>query len=471
MHRRKRAVVPALVLVLALALALAPTQPSGAQGSDTLPDKVIGFSLGPFAQRQETAAVEVDRMKGIGTNTVTVSVWWNLDNDRSVLAPTQYTKSDAEVRLAINAIRQRGLAAAILPVFTCANCRENWRGAADPSSKTVFYESYTNFIEKYAEIAEEEGANLVFIGSEMSSLQGDTEAWKDVARAARAKFSGALAYDVNWDAIDGVRFWDAVDIPSISAYFPLSNKRHPTLAALKKAWTRSELDGRNAAGEVEKLAARTGKKVLFGEAGYRSRDWATKLPFDYAADEGDPNPALQADAYQALIETFDSKPYWRGVLWWEWELNSARPEREETFTPRGKAAEDVIKAWYVDGVRPTAESPRLADRSGQTGGSDAPPSAGGGTEGRPGGVGARPGTVTPKPGTATTTSPSPDAPGGVPGVGGAAGPNVPADGEVAGAPTDENPASSSVPARTVAAVVAGALLLLVVLGAMSRRSA
>ena len=418
--------------------------------------------------------VEIDRMKRIGTNTVTVTVWWELDNDRSVLAPTQYTKSDAEVRLAISAIRQRGLSAAVLPVFTCANCHQNWRGAASPSSKTVFYESYTNFVGRYAEIAEEEGAGLVFIGSEMSSLQGDTDRWREVARATREKFSGALAYDVNWDAIDGVKFWDAVDIPSISAYFPLSNKRHPTLDALKKAWTRSEVEhwaGRNSVAEVEKLATRTGKKVLFGEAGYRSRDFATKLPFDYAATEGDPNPALQADAYQALIESFDSKPYWRGVLWWEWELNTPRPEREETFTPRAKAAEDVIKAWYVDGIRPTEGTPRLADRSGKTGGNTAPSTGGGGTTsgGTNSGTssgGQRPGTTTP--GAAGQPSQNNGNPTGTPGVDGAGGP-VP--GSETAAPPDTENTSTSAPARTVAAVVGGALLLLVVVGALMRRDA
>ncbi|MFP5327707.1 MAG: glycoside hydrolase family 113, partial [Acidimicrobiia bacterium] len=379
---------------LVLLASLGVPAPSSAQERDTLPPEVMGFSLGPFAQRQETMGVELDRMQRVGTNTVTVTVWWDADQERSVMAPTRYTKTDAEIRLAMRAIRQRGLAVAMLPLFTCSNCENTWRGAIKPSNKTVFYESYRAFVERYAAIAEEEGAALVFIGSEMSSLQGDTAEWRNIAAGVRSKFSGSIAYDVNWDAVDGVRFWDAVDIPSISAYFPLSEKRHPTLETLKKAWLSSQVEhwrGRNSVAEVQKLATRTGKKVLFGEAGYRSRDWATRLPFDYAADDGDPNPALQADAYQALLETFYDKPYWRGVLWWEWELNSPQPSQEKTFTPRGKPAEEVLRAWYVEGIRPNAQSPRLADRSAQTGSSGrggAQPGSGGnslsGTGGRSG---------------------------------------------------------------------------------------
>lgn len=455
-------------VILASLSSLGIPAASSAQGRDNLPQDVMGFSLGPFAQRQETMGVELDRMQSIGTNTVTVTVWWDADQERSVMAPTRYTKTDAEIRLAIRAIRQRGLAAAMLPLFTCSNCENTWRGAINPSNRTVFYESYRAFVEKYAAIAEEEGAALVFIGSELSSLQADTAEWRSVAAGVRSKFSGAIAYDVNWDAVDGVRFWDAVDIPSISAYFPLSDKRHPTLESLKKAWLSSQVEhwqGRNSVAEVQKLATRTGKKVLFGEAGYRSRDWATRLPFDYAADDGDPNPALQADAYQALIETFYGKPYWRGVLWWEWELNSPQPSQEKTFTPRGKAAEDVLRAWYVEGIRPTSQSPRLADRSAHTGASGRGGASQPGSGNAQSGAGGRTGAGLP--GGADTPASKRGAPTGSPGAGGAAGPAIPG-GEVA-APGNPDDTVSSNRARPVAAAIGGALLLVVVLGALTRK--
>ena len=455
---------------LAFVASTAVTPATSAQeGIDTLPDKVVGFSLGSIAQQQRFAGVENRRIRKTGANTVSLSVWWDFDNRTSTVRPGQMTNPDSEVRLAIRTVRSSGLSAAILPLLMCTTCETNWRGSIEPRNKTLFYESYRSMIRNYAEIAQDEGASLLFIGSEMSSTQGDTEEWREIADVARSEYSGAIAYDVNWDAIDGVKFWDAVDIPSISAYFPLSEKRHPTLDTLKKAWYSSQEEhwlGRNSVAEVQKLSAKTGKRVLFGEAGYRSIDWATKLPFDYARDDGDPNPALQADAYQALIETFDDKPFWRGVLWWEWELNSARPQTETGFTPRGKAAEDVMRAWYAEGIRPSEDTPRLADRSPQIGGSE-----GSSTEGESSGqtTGGRSGPARPNNATPNGQQPATQAPGGAPGVGGAAGPEVTPDGQVAAPPGDR--AASSTPARTVAAVIAGALILLVVLGAMSRRGA
>ena len=447
-------------------VAIAP--PTGAQeGIDTLPDKVVGYSLGPIAQQQRTAGVENRRIRSTGANTVSLSVWWDFDEETSTVRPGQMTNPDREVRLAVQSVRASGLSAAILPMLMCTRCETNWRGAIKPSNKALFYESYRGMIRNYAQIAQEEGASLLFIGSEMSSTQGDTEEWREVAATARSEYAGAIAYDVNWDAIDGVKFWDAVDIPSISAYFPLSPKRHPTLETLRKAWYSSQVEHwyqRNSVAEVQKLAQKTGKRVLFGEAGYRSVDFGTKLPFDFAA-EGDPNPALQADAYQALIETFDDKPYWRGVLWWEWELNSPQPEEETGFTPRGKAAEDVVRAWYAEGIRPSAETPRLADRSPQTGGSDAPT---GGTSG--GTSGGRTPTAPPKATGGSPGQPPTNAPAATPGANGAAGPATGPGDEVA-APAPRDKVSTSPPARTVAAAVAGALLLLVLIGAMARRSA
>jgi hypothetical protein len=454
---------------LACVASLATASATGAQeGIDTLPDKVVGYSLGPIAQQQRTAGVENRRIRSTGANTVSLSVWWEFDPETSTVRPGQMTNPDGEVRVAVQSVRASGLSAAILPMLMCTRCETNWRGAIKPSNKTLFYRSYRGMIRNYAEIAQDEGASLLFIGSEMSSTQGDTEEWREIAATARSEYSGAIAYDVNWDAIDGVKFWEAVDIPSISAYFPLSPKRHPTLDTLKKAWYSSQVEHwyeRNSVAEVQKLAQKTGKRVLFGEAGYRSVDFGTKLPFDFAA-EGDANPALQADAYQALIETFDDKPYWRGVLWWEWELNTARPERETGFTPRGKAAEDVVRAWYAEGIRPSEEAPRLADRSSQTGGSNAP--TGEDTTGRTGG--GRTPTAPPKTPTGSPGQPPANAPVASPGADGAAGPAAQPNGEVA-APAPQDNVSSSVPARTVAAVVAGALILLVLIGAMARRDA
>ena len=446
-------------------LAVAPAT-SAQQGIDTLPDKVVGYSLGPIAQQQRTAGVENSRIASTGANTVSLSVWWEFDPETSTVRPGQMTNPDREVRVAVQSVRSSGLSAAILPMLMCTRCETNWRGAIKPSNKTLFYESYRGMIRNYAQIAQEEGASLLFIGSEMSSTQGDTEEWREVAAAARSVYAGAIAYDVNWDAIDGVKFWDAVDIPSISAYFPLSPKRHPTLDTLKKAWYSSQVEHwyeRNSVAEVEKLAQKTGKRVLFGEAGYRSVDFGTKLPFDFAA-EGDANPALQADAYQALIETFDDKTYWRGVLWWEWELNSPQPEKETGFTPRGKAAEDVVRAWYAQGIRPSQEAPRLADRSSRTGGSGTTDE--GGSMSRTGG--GRTATA-PKASTGSPQQPATQAPGGAPGVGGAAGPAAEPGAAIAAPAPEDN--AASVPARVVAAVVAGALLLLVVIGAMARRDA
>ncbi|HVA42061.1 MAG TPA: hypothetical protein VNF50_01100, partial [Acidimicrobiales bacterium] len=60
------------------------------------------------------------------------------------------------------------------------------------------------------------------------------------------------------------------------------------------------------------------------------------------------NPTLQANLYQALLQTFSGYSWWMGVAWWEWSDATGDAAR----TPRGKAAETLLRNWYVNGWRP-----------------------------------------------------------------------------------------------------------------------
>ena len=338
----------------ALLTLLAAATPDAMAQQRRAPERVHGATMGPLAHRASETGGELERMKAAGLNTVSLTVWWKANEDMSTIAPAEYTEPEAALALAIRSAHAAGMSVALMPMFHCQPCDSTWRGLIKPADRDAFYEDYTGFIERYATFAETEGVELFFLGSELTTLQGDTEDWRSIAAAARKRFSGEIIYDVNWDAIGGVRFWDAVDLPSISAYFPLTETARPTVAELKAAWRSGKqkltMDNDSYA-MVEQLARQTGKQVLFGEAGYRSREYGARQPFDGVARNGDPSGEVQANAYQALLETFDSKPWWRGVVWWDWEI---APPDDTSFSPRGKPAEALLKRWFVDGWRPTS---------------------------------------------------------------------------------------------------------------------
>lgn len=349
--RHLRAALVALALIVALGVS-APSK-VGAQ-QRRAPQRVHGATMGPLAHRAAETGGELARMKAAGLNTMSITVWWKANEDLSTIAPADYTEPESALAQAVRSAHAAGMSVALMPMFHCEPCDSTWRGLIKPDDRDAFYEDYTGFIERYATFAEKEGVELFFLGSELTTLQGDTSDWRNIAAAARDRYSGEIAYDVNWDAVGGVQFWDAVDVPSVSAYFPLTETARPTVEELKAAWRSGKQKltmGSNSYATVEDLARRSGKQVLFGEAGYRSREFAARQPFDGVSTNGDESGEVQANAYQALLETFDAKPWWRGVLWWDWEI---APVNDTSFSPRGKPAEILLKAWLVDGWRPAA---------------------------------------------------------------------------------------------------------------------
>jgi hypothetical protein len=238
------------------------------------------------------------------------------------------------------------------PKLWCLLCQPldgyTWRGRLKPANPAAFFASYGQMVEHYADLARQHGVDLFFIGSELSETQGFTDQWRALAKDVRTHFPGRIAYEVNWDVFDRVGFWDAVDVAGLSAYFPLDDAAHPSAAELKDAWH----DSRNPkwlhhdwVQNVRDLARMSKKPVLFGELGYPSAAYGAKAPFDPSV-AGAPDMAVQANAYQAALETFQDEPYWMGVIWWEWYVTSGGAN-DNSYSPRDKTAEKVLTRWYT----------------------------------------------------------------------------------------------------------------------------
>jgi len=44
----------------------------------------------------------------------------------------------------------------------------------------------------------------------------------------------------------------------------------------------------------------------------------------------------------------ESRPWWMGVIWWEWFVSGGGPN-DNTYSPRDKPAEKFLTAWYHRG--------------------------------------------------------------------------------------------------------------------------
>lgn len=316
---------------------------------------MAGMGLSPPGTPQQAVATELPRIKGDGINTGSFDVWWDVDAEtKTEVTPGSITISDSDLKLAIQKAKAAGLKVVLEPKVWCPRCRPStWRGYLQPDDVNTFFDNYRAMIDHYAEIAQQTGVDIFYIGSEMSMVQDETDQWRQVAAEARARYSGTLTYGVNWNVLDRVHFWNVVDLVSVSAYFPLSGDERPSIDDLKSAWKTSQdpaWKGRHWFDELVALHNDTRKPIFFGEAGYLSSTYAAHQPYDETATH-DPDQKLQSDAYQALLETFEGQSWWAGVVWWEWTLSNGN---DMSYSPRNKVAEQLLKSWYVDGWRPSS---------------------------------------------------------------------------------------------------------------------
>jgi len=299
------------------------------------------------------AASDLAHLKADGINTVSLFVWWLAPSRTGdTLTPYSGTTGDDALTTEIGAARRLGLAVTLTPLFYCADCEGGWRGTMAPADMDGFFRSYGAFIDHYARLAAAQGVGTLYVGSEMTSLETEATHWRSLIAAVRADFHGTIAYEENWDVAGRAPFLSDVDLIGISAYFPLDDAPAPTLSHLLADWSSSQASaayGSDWVSKLDHLAASTGKPIVFGEAGYMSGDYAAKQPF--LNFEGQPDWQLQSDLYQALLETFSSRSWWAGAVWWEWGKADGLIA-DSGRSPGGKTAEILLKRWYAEGARP-----------------------------------------------------------------------------------------------------------------------
>ena len=357
----RRKLSRALAVAAAVVVTAALTGRSGARADGT-DGRVAGASLTNIGTADASqAAAALARISSDGLNTVALNVWWEADSPTaSSVHPYSATVDDATLSEQMSLARAAGLHVVVVPLFFCTGCEGQDRSVIHPANVAAFFASYRAFVDRYAALAQAGGATTLYVGSELSSLEGATNLWRSLIAGARGLFHGQIAYEENWDVLGNAKFLGSLDVIGVSAYFPLDPAASPSLPQLLADWHSSSepgWQGRNWVAEVARLARTYGKPVVFGEAGYMSGDHAAAHPYLNSYDT--PNPNLQADLYQALLETFGGYQWWAGAVWWDYELEpDALAANGRTFT--GKPAETVLQLWYAGGVRPPTPSTPMA---------------------------------------------------------------------------------------------------------------
>jgi hypothetical protein len=204
-----------------------------------------------------------------------------------------------------------------------------------------WFAAYEAFILHYARLAETQGFEALAIGTELGKTTGRTADWKRIVAHVRKVYHGKLTYCANWnDEPERVGFWDDLDFIGVQAYYPLADVDRPSKEAIATRWI-------PIAAKLAALATRTGKPIVFTEVGFKSHDGSLKEPWQWE-ENGAVDVELQRDAFSAMFETFWTKPWFGGAFVWKWHP-IMRPDsrRDRDFTPQGKPALKVIRAYYT----------------------------------------------------------------------------------------------------------------------------
>ncbi len=310
-------------------------------GCERMPEQ-RGVALGLFSEDPDWSyRTFLQEIAAVGATHVALVVPWYVDDAAGVrIGPhPRFTAPERVIRRTTLEARALGLEVTLFPIVRITNPSPgDWRGNLHPASKPAFFASYTSFIETFARLGSELSIPRLVVGSELSTLDTDRSTWAEIIRGVRRVApSTKVLYSANWDHYREVPFWDLVDEIGVSGYFELDpENKHPTLEGLTSAWRRDRM-------ELEALARRWGKPLVLTEVGYLSQHGTHAWPWKEEADE-----PLDLEAQRLCFEA--TRNAWRGskalggLYIWNW-FGWGGPQSKE-YTPRGKPASEVIRAWF-----------------------------------------------------------------------------------------------------------------------------
>lgn len=264
---------------------------------------------------------------------------------------------DDGLRITTRLAKEKGIKTILKPHIWLRDDQGKWRGEIEMKSEEdwqEWFKNYEEFILHYALIAEEEGMEMLCIGTELHRSCTEREAnWRALIAKIRAVYSGDLTYAANFSGeYQEVSFWDELDYIGVQAYFSLTKIEEASLEELKKGWEEP-------LAELESYSRKFDKPILFTEVGYKSTKDSGKTPWEWPQRisreerENIHSEQHQADLYEALFAEVFNKPFIAGVHLWKWfptygDTKSRYRKREFDidFSPQGKPAEAVMSKWY-----------------------------------------------------------------------------------------------------------------------------
>ena len=244
----------------------------------------------------------------------------------------QNVLSDVEIKEMINYAKSLGLKVILKPMVNVSD--GTWRAHINffdndvpPEPKwSEWVQSYSDYIEYYANMAEELSCEMLIIGCELVNSDRRENEWRKLIKEIRSCYSGSISYNCDKYQEDHVKWWDAVDVISSSGYYPIDS------------WEK-ELD------RIEEVVEKFSKPFFFCEIGCPSRKNSEFLPNNWEINDG-----LSLDSqtlwYEKMFEACNKRSWVNGYGIWDWKATLYELEddiSDDDYAVYGKKKKKIIK--------------------------------------------------------------------------------------------------------------------------------
>jgi len=220
----------------------------------------------------------------------------------------------------------------------------SWRGEIEFGDDTEawkrFFDGYRAFIVDQAKFAQKENVPLFAVGVELERTVHFESEWRSIIADVRKVYEGEILYAANWDSIEKVPFWDALDAIGVHAYFPVGQPGQTTRASLKEAW-------RGHLASLDTLSKKYKAPIVLAEIGYTRSATAAAEPWAYGTTDTPENRKLRELLIDVAIEEIEKSPSISGMFWWKWIPGNDRWDRDFSMRdPEARAA--LAEAWGAE---------------------------------------------------------------------------------------------------------------------------
>jgi hypothetical protein len=281
---------------------------------------------------------------------VVIGIFQETVSSTNITSNQYRTPSDNSLRYIIDLAHSLGIRVVLVPCVTLSNDPDHsWVqiGSSFTGEKQwqEWFASYQGHINHYASLAQEAGADMFYVGSELPGTTHREDDWRRVIKEVRERFKGPISYDsVFWGnptaEYKRIKFWDVLDYIATDFWYSLTNKNNPTLEELKQGWINTGFMI-----SLENVSKQFNKPAILSEIGYKNFDGVNSDPSGIRIGGAPEDLQEQADCYQAALETVWGKPWLKGIFWWQW--NAISVPTPWPVDPHGKPAEEVLRKFYL----------------------------------------------------------------------------------------------------------------------------